>query len=435
MLSIRGWVMKHRIVIVGGGAGGIELATRLGKTLGRRSHAMITLVDANLTHIWKPLFHEVAAGSLNPGVDELNYIAQANWNSFHFQHGRMTGLDRSRKVIRLTAPNSSSSQERELAYDTLVMAVGSHCNDFGTPGVQQHCQFLDSRAQAERLHGMLLNRYMRSHATDTAHPLEIAIVGAGATGVELCAELQHAVRVIKGYGVKHACPSILNITLLEAGPRILPVLNERASQAVQEGLMQLGISVRVGTAVKEVTDSGVVLANGETLAADLKIWAAGIKAPDFLSTLDGLETNRINQLNVKRTLQTTQDDSIFALGDCSSCPLDDESGRFVPPRAQAANQQAALLCKNLARHLDGESLLQFKYEDKGTLISLASFDAVGSLNGIFGGKGVTQGLVAKTLYTSLYRLHQAALYGTSRMLLRTVAEYLQRKTRPRLRLH
>ena len=427
--------MKHRIVIVGGGAGGIELATRLGKTLGRRNHATITLVDANLTHIWKPLFHEVAAGSLNPGVDELNYIAQAKWNHFHFQHGRMAGIDRTSKAIRLTAPSGSSWQEREIEYDTLVMAVGSHCNDFATPGVQQHCQFLDSRAQAERLHGVLLNRYMRSHASDTAHPLEIAIVGAGATGVELCAELQHAVRVIKGYGVKHACPSTLNITLLEAGPRVLPVLNEKASQAVHNGLNELGINVRVGTAVKEVTENGVVLADGETLNADLKIWAAGIKAPEFLKTLDGLETNGINQLNVKRTLQTTLDDSIFALGDCSSCPLDDTSGRFVPPRAQAANQQAALLCKNLERRLDGEPLLDFKYEDKGTLISLASFDAVGSLNGIFSGKVITRGLIAKTLYTSLYRLHQAALYGTPRMLLKALAEYLQRKTRPKLRLH
>lgn len=427
--------MKHRIVIVGGGAGGVELATRLGKTLGKRGQAMITLVDSNLTHIWKPLFHEVAAGSLNPGMDELNYIAQANWNAFDFQHGRMVGVDRSSKTIRLTTPGDLTSQEREISYDSLVLAVGSQCNDFGTPGVQQYCQFLDSRAQAERLHGMLLNRYLKSHAMDESHPLEIAIVGAGATGVELCAELQHAVRVIQDYGVRHASPTTLKITLLEAGPRVLPVLNEKVSQAVHKALDGLGINVRVGTAVKEVTQDDMVLADGEVIRADLKIWAAGIKAPEFLKHLGGLETNRINQLQVGPTLQTTLDESIFAIGDCASCPLDAESGRFVPPRAQAAHQQAELLAKSLARHVAGKSLLPFKYEDRGTLVSLASFGAVGSLTGILAGNGMTQGFLARTLYMSLYRLHQAALFGRSHMLLRALAEYLQRKTRPKLRLH
>lgn len=89
--------MTHRIIIVGGGAGGLELATRLGKTLGKRGTASVVLVDANLTHIWKPLLHEVAAGSLNSSEDELNYVAQAKWNHFEFQLGRMSGLDREQK--------------------------------------------------------------------------------------------------------------------------------------------------------------------------------------------------------------------------------------------------------------------------------------------------------------------------------------------------
>lgn len=427
--------MKHKIVIVGGGAGGIELATRLGKNLGKRDKATITLVDANLTHIWKPLLHEVAAGSLNPGVDELNYIAQANWNTFDFQHGKMMSIDRSRRVIRVANPGEPELPEREIAYDSLVMAVGSQCNDFGTPGVQQYCQFLDSRVQAERLRGILLNRYMKSHAMDQSHPLKIAIVGAGATGVELCAELQHAVRVIQDYGVKHASPAALNITLLEAGARVLPVLNEKVSEAVHKALTGLGIDVRVGAAVKEVTEAGMLLADGQTVLADLKIWAAGIKAPEFLKTLEGLETNRINQLKVVQTLQSTIDEAIFAIGDCASCPLDAGSGRVVPPRAQAAHQQAELLAKSLARRVEGKPLLPFKYEDRGTLVSLASFGAVGSLNGILAGNGVTKGFLARTLYMSLYRLHQAALFGRGRMLLRALAEYLQRKTRPKLRLH
>lgn len=141
--------MTHRIVIVGGGAGGLELATRLGKSLGKRKQAEITLVDTNLTHIWKPLLHEVAAGSLNSSEDELNYVAQAKWNHFNFQLGRMSGLDREGKQIQLAATLDEEGREllpaRTLGYDTLVIAVGSNTNDFGTLGAAQHCLFLEDR--------------------------------------------------------------------------------------------------------------------------------------------------------------------------------------------------------------------------------------------------------------------------------------------------
>ncbi|WP_165601745.1 FAD-dependent oxidoreductase, partial [Methylobacillus sp. MM3] len=113
--------MSHRIVIVGGGAGGLELATRLGRTLGKRGKAQVTLVDAHLTHIWKPLLHEVAAGSLNSSEDELNYVAQAKWNHFEFQLGRMQGLDRACKRVRLAALVDENGvelvPERDIAYD------------------------------------------------------------------------------------------------------------------------------------------------------------------------------------------------------------------------------------------------------------------------------------------------------------------------------
>ena len=131
--------MTHRIVIVGGGAGGLELATRLGKTLGKRGTASIMLVDANLTHIWKPLLHEVAAGSLNSSEDELNYVAQAKWNHFEFQLGRMSGLDRDAEENpagrhpRRRGP-SNWCLRAYWATTRLVIAVGSTTNDFGTAG-------------------------------------------------------------------------------------------------------------------------------------------------------------------------------------------------------------------------------------------------------------------------------------------------------------
>ncbi|SDT89659.1 NAD(P)/FAD-dependent oxidoreductase [Geopseudomonas guangdongensis] len=432
--------MTHHIVIVGGGAGGIELATRLGRSLGKRGQARITLVDGNLTHIWKPLLHEVAAGSLNSSEDELNYVAQAKWNHFEFQLGRMCGLDRQRKIIQLQATLDEDGSElvppREIAYDTLVLAVGSTTNDFGTPGAAEHCIFLDTRQQAERFHQLLLNQYLRAHANpehSATEQINVAIIGAGATGVELAAELHHAARLLAAYGLDGIRPENLRLTLVEAGPRVLPALPERISVPVHETLEKLGVTVLTGSPVSEVAEEGLCTADGQLIPASLKVWAAGIRAPRFLNEIDGLESNRINQLVVLPTLQTTRDEHIFAFGDCAACPQPD--GKNVPPRAQAAHQQASLLAKSLKRRLEGKPLLEYRYRDYGSLISLSSFSAVGNLMGNLTGDVMLEGRLARWFYVSLYRLHQMALYGKFRTLLLMLSDRLGRSTEPRLKLH
>ncbi len=433
--------MSHRIVIVGGGAGGLELATRLGKTLGKRDIARVTLVDANLTHIWKPLLHEVAAGSLNSSEDELNYVAQAKWNHFEFQLGRMEGLDRTAKKIQLSATLDEHGDvlvpARSLNYDSLVIAVGSTTNDFGTPGAAEHCLFLDTRVQAERFHRQLLNHYMRAHAnqTDSAEQISVAIVGAGATGVELAAELHHAAHELAAYGLDSIKPENMRITLIEAGPRVLPALPERIGQPVHKTLEKLGVTVLTNAAVSEVTRDSLKTAQGQDIPASLKVWAAGIRAPDFLKDLDGLESNRINQLHVRPTLQTTRDDNIFAFGDCAACPQPGEEGRNVPPRAQAAHQQASLLAKSLKLRIEGKALPTYRYRDYGSLISLASFSAVGNLMGNLTGSVMLEGWLARMFYLSLYRMHQMALYGVFRTMTLMLSDRIGRGTEPRLKLH
>ena len=431
--------MTHRIVIVGGGAGGLELATRLGKTLGKRGTAAITLVDANLTHIWKPLLHEVAAGSLNSSEDELNYVAQAKWNHFQFQLGRMSGLERSSKQIQLAATLDEDGREllpaRTLAYDTLVIAVGSNTNDFGTLGAAQHCLFLDTRKQAERFHQQLLNHYLRAPAGDLAsEKISVAIVGAGATGVELAAELHHAAHELAAYGLDRIQPKDMQITLIEAGPRVLPALPERISVPVHKTLEKLGVTVLTNASVSEVTADSLKTANGEVIHASLKVWAAGIRAPAFLKDIDGLETNRINQLVVRPTLQTTLDDDIFAFGDCAACPQPG-SDRNVPPRAQAAHQQASLLAKGLKARLEGKPLPTYAYRDYDSLVSLSRFSAVGNLMGNLTGSVMLEGWLARMFYVSLYRMHQMALYGTFRTLMLMLGSRIGRGTEPRLKLH
>lgn len=431
--------MTHRIVIVGGGAGGLELATRLGKTLGKRGKARVTLIDANLTHIWKPLLHEVAAGSLNSSADELNYVAQAKWNHFEFQMGRMCGLDRAERCVHLAASYDDHGVElvpaRSLNYDTLVIAVGSTTNDFGTQGAAEHCIFLDTRDQAERFHRNLLSHYMRAHASEGRNgTINMAIVGAGATGVELAAELHHAARELAAYGLDGIKPEDVHITLIEAGPRVLPALPERISQPVHQTLRNLGVTVLTDAAVSEVTGDGLHTKDGNFVPASLKVWAAGIRAPSFLRGIDGLETNRINQLVVQPTLQTTRDENIFAFGDCAACPQPG-SDRNVPPRAQAAHQQASLLAKSIALRLQGKNLPSYRYKDYGSLISLSSFSAVGNLMGNLTGNVMLEGWLARMFYISLYRMHQIALYGMARTALMMVGDKLSTSTVPRLKLH
>ncbi len=432
--------MTHRIVIVGGGAGGLELATRLGKTLGKKGTASVTLVDANLTHIWKPLLHEVAAGSLNSYEDELNYVAQAKWNHFQFQLGKMTGLNREARQIHLAATLDENGLElvpaRSLDYDSLVISVGSTTNDFNTLGAAEHCLFLDSRKQAEKFHQQLLNHYLRAHAGQVDHTQEItvAIVGAGATGVELAAELHNAAHELAAYGLGKIKPENLRITVIEAGPRVLPALPERIGGPVHKTLEKLGVTVLTDAAVSEVTADSLITASGLVIPATLKVWAAGIRAPAFLQEIDGLETNRINQLQVLPTLQTTRDENIFAFGDCTACPQKG-SDRNVPPRAQAAHQQASLLVKSLKLRIEGKSLPEYKYTDYGSLISLSKFSAVGNLMGNLTGSVMLEGWLARMFYVSLYRMHQMALYGTFRTLMLMLGSRIGKGTEPRMKLH
>lgn len=434
--ALHGGTAPNRIVIVGGGAGGLELATMLGNSLGKSGRASVTLVDGNLTHIWKPLLHEVAAGVMDAATEELSYAAQAKWNHFSFICGRMAGLDRKRHVIQLAAWKGECSGVEtpavEVGYDTLVIAVGSVGNDFGTPGVAEHCIFLDSVEQAEHLRQNMLERHISQTAQGITTPLRIAVVGGGATGVELCAELRDANRKLAHYHqTRKEGLEGLDITLLEAGPRLLPALPEHISTAIKANLQKLGITVKTDTAVKRAEADGLYDGEGNKVAADVMVWAAGVRAPSFLHEIDGLETNRAGQLVVQASLQTTRDPDIFALGDCAACPLGDGSMRIVPALAQAAHQQATLLASNLQRRLEGKPLSDYKFQDKGTLVSLASYNTFGKLFGNW----TIEGRLAHFFYASLYRMHQSALYGPWRTFRMLLGNIIARNTRPLLKLH
>ena len=445
----------HRVVIVGGGAGGLELATALGNKvgskLGRRGRAAITLIDQARSHVWKPKLHEIAAGSMDIGLHEVSYRAQAHWHGFDFRVGRLTGIDRASRQVHV-APfvdedGAQVTPARSFGFDTLVIAVGSQSNDFGTPGVAEHALKLETTADARRFHRRLVSSLIRAHAQQeplATHQLRIAIIGAGATGVELSAELHRTTRELVAYGLDRIDPERdLRLHLIEAAERVLPGLPQRVSTAAQQMLEGMGVQVHTGAKVAEVLPDGVRLGDGSVIAAELVVWAAGVKAADFLRDLDGLETNRINQLIVRPTLQTTLDDDIFAMGDCAACPWPEANhgkGGFVPPRAQAAHQQASLMVKQVQRRLAGNPLLPYRYRDFGSLVSLGEFSTVGSMMGgpidrLMGGSLMVEGFMARVMYLSLYKMHEVALHGYAKVGLDTLARLITRRTEPHVKLH
>ena len=430
-----------KIVVVGGGAGGLELATKLGRKLGRKGRADILLIDRNHTHLWKPLLHEVASGTLDAGVEAVSYRAHAHNHGFSFKVGTLSAINREQRMIHLQPVVDEEGveilPERNINYDILVLAIGSVSNDFGVEGIRQHCSFLDSPAQATRFQTRLVNRFIRLNKSLETQPdatLSVAIVGGGATGVELSAELFNARHWFALYGLNRVTHEHLKVTLVEAGPRLLPALSEHIATSVHRELLDLGLTIRTDTHVVRAEKGRLVTGEGDSIDADLMVWAAGVKAPDFLRNFGGLETNRINQLLVNPFLQTQQDANIYALGDCAGCPIDDK--RWVPPRAQSAHQMADTVYANILRSIVGKPLKAFKYKDHGSLVSLSRYTTIGNLMGnLTHGSVNIEGRLARMAYISLYRMHQLALHGWWRMLMMALAEGINRIIRPRLKLH
>lgn len=433
----------HKIVVVGGGAAGLELVTKLGNKYGKRGKAHVTLVDRARTHIWKPLLHEVAAGSLDVGHHAVDYLHHAHANHFRYRIGEMTGLDREKRVIHLAASRDSEGREvtpvRAISYDTLILAVGSTTNDFGTPGVAEHAIALDTKEQALRFHQRLVNGMLRAHTQEgpvRAGQLHVTVIGAGATGTELAAELHRTTREVARTGLDRIDPAKdLKITLVEAADRILPAVPQRLAAEVMGQLAKIGVEVRVQARVTEVRADGVLLADGGFIPSELVVWAAGVKGPAFLKDLGGLESTRNNQLVVTPKLQTSRDPDIFAIGDCAYL-VEEGSQTPIPPRAQAAHQQASHLYGQMANRLAGRPLKPFKYRDFGSLVSLGEYTAVGNLMGFIQGRNMfIAGLFARLMYRSLYKMHETAVNGWWKTTLDALARALTRRTEPRVKLH
>ena len=427
-----------RIIVVGGGAGGLELVTQLGHKFGKTKQAEVILVDRSRTHIWKPLLHEVATGSIDMNTDGISYRAHSAKHHYQFQLGSMSGMDAEQKSIKLDALNDDEGNEllpsRDIHYDILVLAVGSISNDFGTQGVAENCYFLDSHKQAERFQQALLNQFLRIQQGTGEDNLKVSIVGGGATGVELSAELYHVADLLKAYGMPDVSAKRLEVELIEAGARILPALPDRIANSARSELSRLGVKVSETKRIIRAEKEGFVAADDSLIEADMMIWAAGVKAPDFISQIEGFETNRNNQILVKPSLQSKSYENVYVIGDCCACIQPD--GSFVPPRAQSAHQMASLVFKNIQASFRGEPLQDYLYKDHGSLVNLSRYSTVGSLMGnLTAGSMFIEGRIARLVYVSLYRMHLIAIHGWKKAIIIMAAQKIGKVVKPKMKLH
>ena len=432
--------MRGEIVIVGGGAGGLELVSKLGRQLGP---AKVTLVDSRLTHIWKPSLHEVAAGTLDVHQEGLSYQMLAHDNGFSFVYGALTALDVRSKSISI-GPVSDADGElilpaRTLSFTSLIIAVGSISNYFGVPGAKEHTISLNAAEDAERFRLRLLKQLAQAEvrlAEGKTAQVDIVIIGAGATGVELAAELREASGAYAAYGLRHLRPERdVRITVLEGGPRILAPLPERVARAAHRLLEQRGVTLVTDCRVTAIEADQVIDNRGVVYPASLCVWAAGIRAPEFLGQL-GLPLNKSGQIEVDGMLQVKGFAAIYAFGDCAASI--DGDGRQVPPRAQAAHQQADYLRRLLLRVAAGKALESkpYAYRDYGSLVSFGHRNTVGSLMGSL--KGIhffVDGFFARMMYASLHLMHHAAVLGVMRTGVLALARFLIRRSSPLVKLH
>ena len=438
-----------RIAIVGGGAGGLELAIRLAQLTRPGRRARVTLIDRSPTHTWKPRWHEIAAGLLVEAEEAASYAAQARRHGFDFVLGEASGLDPTRRELSLSATPYPADDPvahargdelipaRTLSYDAAVLAIGSTVNDFGTPGVAEYCYTLDTAAGSERLHRAMLARAARVKA-GVQEKLRVVIVGAGTTGVELAAELRNAAgRLPQLRSLLR--PDQLSLTLLEMADRPLPGSPPAISDYARDMLAAHRVDLHFGAKVVRVTPDAVELDAGEPAPADMVVWASGVKARELASPLEGVRIGKNGRVEVDAQLRALDGqacvlEGLYVIGDCAAAPMG--NGEVVPATAQAAHQQAAFLARSLARQLRGRPALEFRYRYQGTLVSLGGGSAVGDLPTTSkGGALRVSGLKAKLAYEALYEAHLAELYGVWRTGALALSGALRRSTQPAAKLY
>ncbi|WMC18885.1 MAG: FAD-dependent oxidoreductase [Enterobacteriaceae bacterium PSpicST2] len=425
---------KKNIVIIGGGISGLELTKLLSKKIDKKKNNII-LIDKNFYHIWKPMLHKIATGYLDANINTINFLDHSHYYNYKFKLGSLININKYKKIIIFKYLNNKKEIIKKLKYNILVLALGSISNDFNIPGVKKNCFFLDNIKHAMLLHKKIFNillNFNNNNSKDKNIKINIVIIGGGATGVELSTEIMNLIKELKKIKYNYFNNKKINLTIIEAGSKILSLLPNKISFYVYNKLKEIKINIITNTIVTYIYKYGIKTKTNFYINADLIIWTAGIKVNNFIKYIKGLEVNNINQLIIKSTLQTTLDKNIFAIGDCSSLKI---NNKIIPARAQSAHQMVKICFNNIISILNNKNMKFFKYKDYGTLISLSKFNTIGYLIlNIIKKNIIIKGKLACYLYILLYKMHQIKIQGYKKTLLLIIVNIINNFIYPKIKI-
>lgn len=386
----------QRIVILGGGFAGTNVALRLEKLFRRDPCVEITLIDAENFFTFTPLLPEVPSGSIQP--KHVVFPLRALLRRTNVKQAELQFIDLERREI--IARHCGKCGQYTVPFDQLVIALGSVSNFFGLPGVAEHALTIKSLADAAALHAHVIDKLehadLESDPTRRRELLTFVIAGGGFAGVETLAELNDFVR-----GAGHYYPQIkpdeIRVALVHSGNRILPEVGESLSQYALEKLQASGVEVLLETRVQRCTERSVTLSTGETIPCHTFVWAAGVSPNPALAELN-LPLHKNGRLAVDETLRVLGDPRVWALGDSAAVP-DAVTGKLCPPTAQFALRQGTLLANNLAATLRDRPLRTFRHKSLGLLAGLGKRSAVAEIFGLR-----FSGFLAWWLWRTIYLL-------------------------------
>jgi NADH:ubiquinone reductase (H+-translocating) len=349
---------RPRVVILGAGFGGLTAARAMAKD------ADVTLVDRHNFQTFLPLLYQVSTAGL--AADHVVHPIRGalRKSGVKFRMGSPLSVDHKNKTVKLDS-------SEVLEFDHLIVALGSSTADFGVPGVNEYGMGMKSVNEAINIRAAVMRRFEDLCRFEDDTRLSIAVVGGGPTGVEMAGALAELKRGPLKNDMKHAADHI-DIYLIEAGPRILPMFSEKLSERAESDLRKLGVIVRTNTAVREVQSRKIIVKDGEPIPAEITVWAAGVKGEPTAEILNLPIVG--SRIDVEESLRVNHYPHIWAIGDIAGAKGAD--GRFLPMVAPVAMQQARFVAKQIVRAHKGEALKAFKYIDKGSMATIGRHKAV-----------------------------------------------------------
>jgi NADH:ubiquinone reductase (H+-translocating) len=352
-----------QVLVIGGGFAGLTAMRGLA-----RSGAQVTLVDRNVYSTFQPLLYQVATAGLTAADVAYPLWTATGRRGARYRKGELTRLDLERRIATLAAGD-------QLSYDYLIIATGVSAAFFGVAGAAEHSLSLYTRRDAVVLRNTLMDALERRNEGLTDPEIEITVVGGGATGVELSGTLAE----LRNFALHAVYPridrSMFHVRLIEMGPALLAPYEPKLRDYTRQQLVNRGVEVVLGTAIKEVRDGSVLLADGSELRSDITVWAAGVSGPDAGWTA-GLPRGKGGRIEVGADLRVTGQERVFAVGDISINPADP-----VPQLAQPALQEGKHAGEQVARLIRGLPTRPFTYHDKGTMATIGRRSAVVQLRG------------------------------------------------------